>query len=170
MSDNIEWVQTSSAINEISATDGLQKVGPYVSVNPDGSTIGISSDQVAVLQDGITTRELAPSAVEQENIRSGACGTDAIEDLSVTNGKLSGGIQGSKLSDFTLTSNLYAPQSVDGAAMKLRSVSTQIIGLGAVQSENIAAGSVQSDQIDTAAVDGSIHVSPRKQHTSRTDE
>ena len=78
----------------------------------------------------------------------------------MTNGKLSGGIQGSKLSDFTLTSNLYAPQSVDGAAMKLRSVSTQIIGLGAVQSENIAAGSVQSDQIDTAAVDGLIHVSP----------
>ena len=41
MADTFKWAQASSAINSVSATDGLIKQGAYVKLNPDNSTIGM---------------------------------------------------------------------------------------------------------------------------------
>ena len=158
MSDDLEWVQTSSAVNSVDATDGLVKQGAYVKLNPDNSTIGIASDRVEVLQDGITSRELAPSSVEASSISSGAVTTEAVSDLAITADKLSGDIPGDKLADNTLTSNLYGPQSVDSAAIKARAVLSQAIGIGQVQRENLANAVVGSDEIEGNSLSGAIHI------------
>lgn len=161
MTDNKTFVQTSNAISDISTTDGLKKTGRTVSVNTSGSTsIGIVSDSVTVVANGITNNELADNAVQQDNIADGAISTEKIQSLAITNDLLAGQIQGSKLRDNTLTENLYASQSIPSNAYKLRSIQSQNIGLGEVAQENIASQACGADQIENQVIDGSVHIAP----------
>lgn len=158
MTDDKEFVQISTAVNADDFTDGLVKNGARVKVKTDDTTIGIVSDAVSVVDNGITTVQLANHAVENANLADGAVGTRNLQLLSVDNGNLSGQIEGNKLRDNTLTSNLYGNQSIPSSAYQLRSIQSSNIGLEEIQQDNIANGAVGSDEIEGGAIDGQIHI------------
>ena len=158
IADNKNFVQTSNAISDIATDDGLRKEGRTIKVSTSGA-VGIVADAVTVVSNGITNTELAPNAVEQDSIKDASISTEKVQDLAITNSLLAGQIEGSKLRDNTLTSNLYGTQSITSQAYALRSIQSNAIGLAEVDQSNLATGACGADQIENGAVDGSIHIS-----------
>lgn len=158
MTDDKEFVQISTAVNADDFTDGLVKNGARVKVKTDDTTIGIVSDAVSVVANGITSTELANDAVQNSNLADGAVGTNNLQLLSVENGNLAGQITGTKLQDNTITSNLYGNQSIPSSAYQLRSIQSSNIGLEEVQSDNIQNNSITSDKLQASSVDGQLHI------------
>ena len=89
---------------------------------PERSLLLPTETSVSVVDNGITSVQLANDAVQNINISDGAVGTSKLQSLSVENGNLAGNITGDKLEDNTLTSNLYGHQSIPSSAYQLRSV------------------------------------------------
>ena len=111
------WLSVAGDIQEVVAGAGLIGGGSSGSVtldvNPDGSTLEISSDAVRIKDLGVTTAKLADSAVTTAKIADSNVTTGKINDLAVTTGKINDlAVTTGKIADSAVTTGKIADSNV----------------------------------------------------------
>ena len=154
--DDVEWVQVSTGIDSSDAGDGLVKHGKYYKVSTDGTTIGISSDALQVIDGGIDSNQLANDCVKPTHMDANCVLSEAVADAQIKERHVQdGAITTNKVADDALDSQHYAPQSVDSAAIKNANVLNQHLAADAVTFDKIAAGACDADAIDAKCITAS---------------
>lgn len=81
--DGIEWASDDILGLDLKANDGLKIDGVELTVDYDGTTIGIKSNVLAVVDGGIDTLQLAASAVETAKILDKNVTLAKVEDMGL---------------------------------------------------------------------------------------
>lgn len=141
---------SASETKKLSVADLLAKSPDYIE---DDS---ISGDQITNIngskidENSITSRELAPDSVTDVELADYAVDTNAIQPDAVTNDKLAGGIDGSKLINGTVTDDKIA--SLNGSKIDPDSITSTELAPNSVGSSELADGAVDTAAIQNGAV------------------
>jgi len=157
--DDVKFVQLSTGINETATTDGLQKVGKFISIKTDNTRgIGIVDDKVAVIDSGISTTQLADDCITQAKISDGSILSNHILAGSCIEATLgAGAVTNTKLGALAVTADKLASNAVESAKIKPANVLSSHIGDDQLLSNHYLAGSVDADAIGIGEVN-STHI------------
>lgn len=155
--DPVKFIQLSTGINETSVSDGLEKIGKYISIKVDNTRgIGITDDKVAIIDAGVTDTQLADDAVTAQKIADGAVLEGHIFAGSVTENAIgAGAVTNTRLGALSVTEDKLGLQAVESQNIKNQNILSAHIGADQLLSSHYQAGSVDQDAIGANEVKSS---------------
>jgi len=141
---------SASETKKVTVSALLGKSVDFIGNNSISSDQIISLDGAKLDEDSVGSTQIAENAVGSSELADGSVDTAAIQDNAVTDGKLATGIDGSKLTDGTVSDSAIV--DLDGGKITDGTIGSDQLADESIGADQLADASVGTDAIADSAV------------------